>query len=214
MSRIAGLLLAAGPSSRMEGASKLLLPWEGSTVVAAAAAAALAGGLSPLWVVVGHDGETVRRALRDLAATAPLHIVQAPDAGEGLPVGTSSAQGSSLAAGLRALEESPEPPDAAGLVLGDEPGLQPRAVAAVRKAFLAAAAPAARAVYADRPGHPVLVAARLFPRLRELGGRDRGAGELLESLGDDLLRVALPYPAPVDVDSRAAYRRAVQEGDG
>ena len=60
---IAGLVLAAGTSSRM-GRQKLLLPLGGRPLVAHAVDAALrAGCLEDVVVVVGRDAEDVERAV-------------------------------------------------------------------------------------------------------------------------------------------------------
>ena len=62
---VAGILLAAGTSSRM-GGNKLLLELEGETLLRRAARRALDGGLSPVLVVLGHEAEKARRELADL----------------------------------------------------------------------------------------------------------------------------------------------------
>jgi molybdenum cofactor cytidylyltransferase len=64
--RIAGILLAAGASSRM-GRNKMLVELEGEALVHRAARRALEAGLDTLVVVVGHEAERVRTALSDLA---------------------------------------------------------------------------------------------------------------------------------------------------
>jgi molybdenum cofactor cytidylyltransferase len=53
--RVAGLVLAAGRSTRMgQGRNKLLCSWRGAPLVAHAVEAALGAGLRPLCVVTGH----------------------------------------------------------------------------------------------------------------------------------------------------------------
>ncbi len=73
------------------GRTKQLLPVEGEPMVRRAARRAMAAGLSPVVVVLGHDAERVREALAGLAIT----VAMSPD-----PTGPTSA---SLHAGLRAL---------------------------------------------------------------------------------------------------------------
>src|ERR1700733_4918080 len=63
--RTAGIVLAAGQSRRM-GENKLLLPLEGEALVHRACRRALAAGLDPLIVVLGHESERVRTALAGL----------------------------------------------------------------------------------------------------------------------------------------------------
>ena len=50
---VAGILLAAGTSSRM-GSNKLLFELNGESVLRGSVRRALAGGLSPVFVVLGH----------------------------------------------------------------------------------------------------------------------------------------------------------------
>jgi len=58
-------VLAAGASRRM-GANKLLLMLDGEPLVRRASRRALAAGLEPLVVVLGHESERVQLALADL----------------------------------------------------------------------------------------------------------------------------------------------------
>src|SRR5689334_8456191 len=74
--RVAGVLLAAGASRRMgAGRNKMLLELEGESLVRRAARRALAAALAPVVVVVGHEADRVRAALRDL----PLEFAVNPD---------------------------------------------------------------------------------------------------------------------------------------
>ena len=101
----------------------------------------------------------------------------------------------SLRCGLEAVAAGE--PDAVVIMLGDQPLITAEVVEAVVSA--AGDAPAARAVYDGVPGHPVLLARELFPRLRELRG-DQGARELLGSL--DVERVEVGHLCrPDDVDT-------------
>ena len=88
--QVAAVILAAGASTRM-GRNKLLLPVEGESMVHRAARRALAAGLAPVVVVLGHEGDRVRAALADLDVT----FTTSPD-----PTGPTSA---SLHAGLDVL---------------------------------------------------------------------------------------------------------------
>jgi CTP:molybdopterin cytidylyltransferase MocA len=79
------------------------------------------------------------------------------------------------------------------------------------------APPGIRAVaaeYEDGRGHPVLFGAVLFAELRALDG-DRGARELLASLGESLAVVHASGVRPADVDTRdalAALERGGRRG--
>jgi len=60
------------------------------------------------------------------------------------------------------------------ILLADQPFISPAAIARVR----AADGPAARAIYAGTPGHPVVLRRAMLERARELQG-DRGFRDLL-----------------------------------
>src|SRR5262245_42962045 len=104
--RIAAIVLAAGRSTRMGAANKLLADVAGKPMVRHAAEAALASAARPVLVVTGHEAADVRAALSGLDI-APTHN---PDYATGLS--------SSLKAGLRAL---PQDCDGALVLLGDMP---------------------------------------------------------------------------------------------
>jgi molybdenum cofactor cytidylyltransferase len=197
---VAGLVLAAGASSRLEGAMKLLLPFGDGALVAAPVRSALAAGLDPVIVVVGHRGSEVAGALRGLAeeGTGRVRIVTVAEPGRG--------QGASLAAGIEALRGEPEV-EAAAVLLGDEPGVRPEDIRRVVAAWRRGGAPVVRARYRDRPGHPVLFDRSWFSRLAGVEG-DVGAGPLLASRPADVSELRLPGEAPVDVDTEADYRLA------
>ena len=54
MSALAGIVLAAGTSSRFGAANKLLAAWKGQPMLRAVVEAALATELDPVIVVTGH----------------------------------------------------------------------------------------------------------------------------------------------------------------
>ena len=72
--RVAALILAAGRSSRMGGANKLLTEVEGRAMVARAVDAALASRARPIVVVVGHEAARLEAAIGD----RPVTVVENP----------------------------------------------------------------------------------------------------------------------------------------
>lgn len=191
--KVAGIVLAAGSGERLEGEFKLLLPCDGGTVVAAAVDAALAAGLAPVVAVLGHRSEDVRRALSGREVRTVLN----PDHRRG--------QATSLARGVRAVRADPDVA-AAAVLLGDEPGLRPGVVRRASAAWRRGDADVVRCVYRDRPGHPVIFDRACFDDLERLTG-DAGARVYLERQRERVRELSVDRRAPVDVDTRADYRR-------
>jgi molybdenum cofactor cytidylyltransferase len=153
----AGIVLAAGTSSRMGDRNKLLLEAGGEPLVRRAVRAALEAGLDPVVVVVGHEAGRVRDALAGLGC----RVVDNPDYESGMTT--------SLRAGMAAL---PEGTPAAVMLLAD----MPRVTAAMLAELTAAHAggePRRRppVVLSDYDGvlaPPTLFDRALFPELLAL----------------------------------------------
>jgi CTP:molybdopterin cytidylyltransferase MocA len=116
-------------------------------------------------VVLGADADRVR-AEADLSG---VEIVVAEDWAEGIAA--------SLRAGVAALADA----DAVLVTLADQPLLTRAAIEAVL-AESGSDAPAARATYDGKPGHPVLIKRELYPEVAKLRG-DAGARDLLTAHG-------------------------------
>ena len=198
----AGVILAAGRSRRMEGGDKLLRELGGMTVIRRVAATALEAHLDPVLVVTRRDAEGIRRTLAGLGVV----FVTAPEEPEG--------RLASAAAGVEAVLRLQPPPAGAVILLGDEPGLTAGHVAAVRAAAGQQPAPS-RAIYSDRPGHPVVVPAEYLPSISVLSrGRppESRLWDLLLDLGAHCRSVPIDEPSPVDIDTESDLARAAERG--
>ncbi len=194
---IAGIVLAAGTSSRL-GRPKQLLLLKERPLTQHVIDAAIAAGLRDVIVILGHQAEDVRAGL-DLRP--PARAVVNPDYEQG--------QSSSLRAGLRAA--GPEI-RAVLILLGDQPGISSAAIRAVVTAYERTGAPMVRAAYGDEPGHPVLFDRSVWPELEALEG-DRGARDLLSAHPDRVVNVALEGRRPLDVDSWDDFERLTEADD-
>ena len=96
--KVAGIILAAGESTRF-GKPKQLLDWHGEPFVRAVARKALAAGLSPVAVVTGSNAAAVEAAVRDL----DVIIVHNSN--------WQSGQSSSIVAGVKEITPSLPPPN-------------------------------------------------------------------------------------------------------
>lgn len=184
--RIGAVILAAGQGTRFGPEPKLLALVDGKPLVRRAAEAALGSSARPVVAVLGAHAAHVRAALDGLDLT----FVANPDYAAGLST--------SLRVGLAAL---PTQTEAAIVLLGDMPRIEPRHLDALIAAFAAAEPrPAALVpVHEGRRGNPVLLDhRRLSDDLAALAG-DRGAGPLLRSR-DDVLEIAGDAAVDFDVD--------------
>ncbi len=187
---VALIVLAAGRSTRMASANKLLCDVAGKPMVRLTVETALASRARPVHVVLGHQACQVKAALAGL----PVRFIDNPDYATGLS--------SSLQAGIRSL-----PPDLAGalVALADMPTLEPAHLDRLIEAFGAAQGHAIVVpVHAGQRGNPVLWPAGFFPKLMQLEGNS-GARRLFASHADAIAEVALDTGAVLlDVDTPEA----------
>jgi len=186
--RVSGLLLAAGGSSRL-GQPKQLLPFGDATLLDHTLGVARACGFDQLVCVLGGGAEEVR-------ATVDLSGIEVV-VNEGFGSGCSS----SIAASLPVIEG-----DVLVLLLGDQPGVVPESV----RALVAGRGGAELAVcrYEDGRGHPFAFARSVFGDLADLHG-DKGVWKLLDRAGDAVAEVPVSGPIPPDVDTWEDYEAAL-----
>ncbi len=189
--RVAGLVMAAGRSSRM-GANKLLMDDDGKPIVARVVEQAQAADLAEIIVVTGHQEAEVRAAL----AGQRVRFVSCPDYADGMSA--------SLRSGLKAL---PADIDAALVLLGD----MPRVGTALLRRMIAAFNPTeGRAIivpsFQGKRGNPVLWDRRFFGEMTELAG-DVGARHLIGEHAELVTEIAAEDGGIfLDIDTPEAYR--------
>ena len=196
---VAGVVLAAGSSSRM-GVNKLVLPLGGTTVLRRAVATASDAGLDPVLVVLGHEAERARAELAGLACTPVVN----PDHARGI--------NTSLRAGIRAV---PEGAAGAVVLLADMPFVTAEMVRAVVARFRAGEAPLVVSVYGEVLAPPTLYGRELFPELGALEGEGCGK-QVMKRHRARAVEVAWPEAVLGDLDVPADVERAraALEGGG
>jgi molybdenum cofactor cytidylyltransferase len=173
--KLAGVILAAGRSSRM-GRDKALLPYGDSTFLASLVDVFLEQ-LDPVVVVLGHHAEEIR------AAAAGARVVVNEDYDRGML--------SSLQTGLRAL---PEDVDGAAFTLVDHPGLRKETLARLIETFGQSGAPLVLPTLRGERGHPAVIARALIAELLALPA---------EANPQPVLRSHYPRAAFVEVEDPA-----------
>ncbi len=189
---VGAIVLAAGSGTRMPGSEKLLLEVDGKTMVRHAMESASEGGCHQ--VVVVYSSSDVRDALEGDA-----ELVHNPKAKTGMA--------SSLQVGLKAMRREIE---AAVIILGDQPLVGSRTIAALMRAWRREGSRPAVAV-AQSKGEwtpPVVLARELWEDLMALKG-DAGARQVLQ--GHPELIDIVPAPGrPDDIDTPEDYAKIVR----
>lgn len=188
----AAVIVAAGAGRRLGGVAKALLPYRGTTYLAAIAATARAVGLVDAVVVVGEPfGDDVAAHARQLGLR--VRVNPAPDRG----------MASSVALGFAAIANGPA--QAAWLWPVDHPAVMESTLRQLVDAFRAFPPSGSIAVqprHAGRGGHPPLCGRALWPKLATCAGEPDGARGVLRAA--QLVAVDVDDPGVVqDIDTPA-----------
>ncbi len=195
---IAGLVLAAGESSRM-GRDKALLSYRGRTFLESIILNLHDAGLENTFVVLGHHAKQIRQAVK----LADVEVVINPNYRRG--------QTSSLQAGLRALQGLS--PEGVMLCLVDHPAVPVEVIRKLRARFEQANPPVAIPTCEGRRGHPIVIGRALFAELLALSP-DEGANSVVRKYRDTTQFVQVEEAGIlVDVDDPVTYRELMDEGN-
>lgn len=197
-----GIILAAGASSRM-GSQKLLLPYQGSTMIETVVDNVLGSRIEKVAVVIGPDHEEIARVL----GHKPVKIVQNPNPEKGM-----------LSSILCAFEALPGDANAALIYLGDQPNIPPGVTNAILAAYNNALLGIVIPVHNHRRGHPLLVDMKYRGEIARLD-LEQGLRSLMHLFPQDVLEVDVNEPGIlVDIDTREDYAKALKkmtdEGSG
>ena len=188
---MAGVLLAAGSSRRM-GSNKLLLPFEGETLLRRSARRAAEAGLSPLVVVLGHEADRAAAALAGL----PCVLVLNPEHARGM--------NGSIRTGVGAV---PEGTAAAVVLLADMPFVTSEMIGSVVDRYRASEARVVAATYGGVPAPPMLYDRSLFPEFADLEGDGCGK-RVFKRHREEAATVPLSPEALLDLDEPGDVERA------
>jgi len=197
--RIAGIVLAAGGSTRF-GEPKQLLDWFGEPLVKFVAGLVKQGGCSPVVIVTGADHDTVSRVLGDL----DVEVVN--------NTAWQSGQSSSIRAAVQAL-----PADVGGAIfcLVDQPLIPPELISAIRMNHARKPASIITPLIDGKAGNPVLFDRQVFPDLLKLEGDIGG-----RALFDHYQPESIPWEdstSQIDIDTPEDYQKirfANDDGEG
>jgi CTP:molybdopterin cytidylyltransferase MocA len=180
------LILAAGPSSRF-GSPKQLQPWGSSTLLQHVVELVRETRVDATWVVIGAFAELILEKV-DFGEAG---IIENPEWKEGIA--------SSIRVGLDSIARAGDA-DAALVVLGDQPNLDPEVVQGLLDRYEATGAAAVVPKYRYQRGNPVLIDRSLWSRVMSLEG-DQGARTLLQAHPEWVEEVWFPSSMPRDIDT-------------
>ncbi|MBI2762102.1 MAG: nucleotidyltransferase family protein [Chloroflexi bacterium] len=188
----AGILLAAGLSSRM-GQTKPLLPWDGRTLIAYQVAQLHEAGVGDVVVVVGHDAGRVAAAARSAGARVVVNRRYL----EG--------RAGSVRAGALALRDESS---AVVLLSADQPRPSSLTRRLLEEHVRRGAAITVPRLHARR-GHPTVLAGSLLDELRAVSEETEGLRAIIRAHADEINDVDVTDPrALLDVNTPEAYRDA------
>jgi molybdenum cofactor cytidylyltransferase len=195
---VAGIVLAAGTSSRM-GQNKLFMELEGETLVRRAVGRVSKAGVDPLIVVLGHEAERVQRALEDITY---------------LPVLNSEYErgvNSSLRAGIHAAAATPA--RAAVVVLADMPFVTTAMIVTLVEKYRRSEAPLVVSDYDGVNAPPMLYDRSLFGELAASEGQGCGK-HVVKRHRHEAESASWPLEALTDLDEPEDYERVRASMEG
>jgi molybdenum cofactor cytidylyltransferase len=177
------------------GQLKQLLAYRGTTLLRHSIDQAIGAGFQPIVVVIGSNAQLLRASL----ASAPVTIVHNEQWQNGI--------GTSIKAGMQALLESDEVPEAVAILVADQPLVQAKHLMGMRELLAIAGSPIVAAQYSETMGVPALFKGECFQALLSLPP-ETGARTLLRGSGADITPFPLPEAA-VDIDSPQDFERFI-----
>jgi len=185
LGRIAGVVLAAGTSSRM-GQNKLLLTVGGVSLLRRAVVAACAARLDPILVVLGHQRE---RSLAELAGLPCTPVLNAEYA---------RGMNSSVRTGISAV---PADASAAVVMLVDMPFVSAGMLGELIDRYRATGARLVVSTYGEVPAPPILYRRDLFGELSDSLDGDGCGKRVVKQHRADAVEIRWSASALVDLDS-------------
>ncbi len=189
MDNIWGIILAAGASTRMKK-QKMLLPYNGKTIIETVIGNASAFLNKKIVVVVGADKEKIVGKIK----SHDTLIVFNGDFKMGM-----------LSSVLKGLSAIPKSAEAIMIFLGDQPQLPVEVIKKVATAYKNSSKGIVIPVFSGKRGHPLLVDVKYFSEIEKLD-HNKGLRSLAEKNAKDVLEVECTFPEILrDIDTPEEY---------
>jgi molybdenum cofactor cytidylyltransferase len=195
MLEIWGIILAAGESTRMK-VQKLLLPFDGTTMIERVIENVTESEVDHTLVVLGSDNKEISEVIGHL----PVTICYNDNYKQGMF--------SSVKCGIKSL---PQTCDAALVFLGDQPMIPLEAVNSVIRAYLNSSKGIVIPTFEKKRGHPLLIDSKYFGEIHKLEDQ-AGLKALAIKFSEDVLEVETDMPGILkDIDTREEYEDAINQ---
>ena len=191
--RVAGILLAAGASTRM-GKTKQLLPFGEKTLIERVLVEALNSELDKVVLVLGYQAVEIKKIINPVSPQPKLSIIENRQFKQGIS--------SSIITGLSEIENTH---DHVMILLGDMPFIHRDLINLLIRRYLKSGLWIGAIKGQDRPAHPMIFSRQLYPELLILRG-DVGAKALFTKYSDQvcLIQPEGPYNDR-DIDTPEDY---------
>ena len=194
MHKIWAIILAAGASKRMN-TQKLLLPFQGETIIGSVIDNISQSHIENMMVVLGANSNEIQDAIGD----RPVQFCHNHNYELGML--------SSVLCGFNAL---PEDADAALVYLGDQPMISVEVTNKVIESYNDSILGIVVPVYENRRGHPLLVDLKYRIEIKKLD-LEQGLRALMHHFPQDVLEVEVNVPGIlIDIDTKEDYDRATK----
>ena len=174
--KAAGLVLAAGASTRM-GKPKQLLPVLDETLLGRVLNGSLKSDLDKVVLVLGHEAGEIQAAIEESLEHPKLLVIVNRRYEEGIS--------SSVRAGLSVIEGTH---GHVMVLLADMPHIDANLINLLLRQYLTSGLPIGAVKIKNRRSHPVIFSRKMYPELHRLKG-DRGARDLFQRYRDKVILV-------------------------
>ncbi len=167
--RLFALIPAAGRSRRM-GTSKLLLPWQGTTVIEQLIGTLTRPDITAVAIIIRPDDQTLQKTVRHTSALAVIPALEPPEMRDSIEIG------------LRAIRQrfAPTDDDSWLLIPADHPLIEPQVLDGLLTRWSQGNCEVLLPTFGQRRGHPTLLRWSMAERIEQLP-RDVGVNTLLRS---------------------------------